>query len=117
MLIQPEREGVLAVEFFPDGPVAPFRPPVVVLPGCRIDVVEQVDVGVPRHGRQLLPGGPRIPGVRMAPPEHRFHALQGREPPMVSKDGPELGVDASLYPIVGRRERAGLREPGVSVVA
>ncbi|WP_418350097.1 hypothetical protein, partial [Slackia isoflavoniconvertens] len=30
-LIQPEREGVLAVEFFPDGPVAPFRPPIALL--------------------------------------------------------------------------------------
>lgn len=33
MLIQPEREGVLAVEFFPDGPVAPFRPPIALLRG------------------------------------------------------------------------------------
>ena len=111
--IEPKREWAFAVELFPDGPVAPFRPPVVVLPGCRIDVVEQVDVGVPRHGRQLLPGGPRIPGVRMAPPEHRFHALQGREPPMVSKDGPELGVHASLYLVIGVWERPGLREVGV----
>ncbi len=113
--IEPKREWVFAVELFPNGPIAPFRPPVVVLPGCRIDVVEQVDVGVPRHGRQLLPGGPRIPGVRMAPPEHRFHALQGREPPMVSKDGPELGVHASLYLVVGVWERPGLRELGIEV--
>ena len=42
----------------------------------------------PSHGRQLLLGGPRVSGVRMAPPEHRLHALRGREPPMVSKDGP-----------------------------
>ena len=73
--IEPKREWVFAVKLFPNGPIAPFRPPVVVLPGCRIDVVEQVDVGVPRHGRQLLLGGPRVPGVRMAPPEHRLHAL------------------------------------------
>lgn len=33
MLIQPEREGVLAVEFFPNGPIAPFRPPVALLRG------------------------------------------------------------------------------------
>ena len=32
-LIQPEREGVLAVEFFPDSPVAPFRPPIALLRG------------------------------------------------------------------------------------
>ena len=51
----------------------------------------------------------------MAPPEHRFHALQGREPPMVSKDGPELGVHASLYLVVGVWERPGLREPGIEV--
>lgn len=111
--IEPKREWVFAVELFPNGPIAPFRPPVVVLPGCRINVVEQVDVGVPRHGRQLLLGGPRVPGVRMAPPEHRLHALQGREPPMVSKDGPELGVHASLYLVVGVWERPGLRELGV----
>lgn len=34
---------------------------------------------------------------------------------MVAENSPELGVDASLYPVVGRRERAGLREPGVEV--
>ena len=51
----------------------------------------------------------------MAPPEHGLHALQGREPPVVAENSPELGVDASLYPIVGRRERAGLREPGIEV--
>ncbi len=51
----------------------------------------------------------------MAPPEHGLHALQGREPPVVAENSPELGVDASLYPVVGRRERAGLREPGVEV--
>ncbi len=33
MLIQPEREGVLAVEFFPDSPVTPFRPPIALLRG------------------------------------------------------------------------------------
>ena len=33
MLIQPEREGVLAMEFFPDGPVTPFRPPIALLRG------------------------------------------------------------------------------------
>ena len=32
-LIQPEREGVLAVEFFPDSPVTPFRPPIALLRG------------------------------------------------------------------------------------
>ena len=53
--------------------------------------------------------------MRVAPPEHGLHALQGREPPVVAENSPELGVDASLYPIVGRRERAGLREPGIEV--
>lgn len=33
MLIQPEREGVLAVEFFPDSPVTPFRPPIALFRG------------------------------------------------------------------------------------
>ena len=33
MLIQPEREGVLAVEFFPDSPVTPFRPTIASLRG------------------------------------------------------------------------------------
>ena len=33
MLIQPEREGVLAMEFFPDSPVTPFRPPIALLRG------------------------------------------------------------------------------------
>ena len=33
MLIQPEREGVLAVELFPDSPVTPFRPPIALLRG------------------------------------------------------------------------------------
>lgn len=44
-----------------------------------------------------------------------FTRFRDVSPPMVSKDGPELGVHASLYPVVGRRERAGLREPGVEV--
>ena len=101
------------MELFPNGPIAPFRPPIVVLRGSRVDAVEQVDVGVSRHGRQLLLGGPRVPGVRVAPPEHRLHALQGRESPMVSKDGPEPGVHASLYLVVGIWERPGLRELGV----
>ena len=51
----------------------------------------------------------------MAPPEHGLHALQGREPSMVAENSPELGVNASLYPVVGRRERAGLRELGIEV--
>lgn len=34
---------------------------------------------------------------------------------MVAENSPELGVDASLYPVVGRRERAGLRELGIEV--
>ena len=33
MLIQPEREGILAMEFFPDSPVTPFRPPIALLRG------------------------------------------------------------------------------------
>ena len=33
MLIQPEREGVLAMEFFPDSPVAPFRLTIALLRG------------------------------------------------------------------------------------
>ena len=90
--IEPKREWVFAVKLFPNGPIAPFRPPVVVLPGCRIDVVEQVDVGVPRHGRQLLLGGPRVPGVRMAPPEHRLHALDRRQPPVVAQDGVSVNI-------------------------
>lgn len=32
---------------------------------------------------------------------------------MVSKDGPELGVHASLYLVIGVWERPGLRELGV----
>ena len=114
-LIQPEREGGLAVELFPDGPVAPFGPSVVVFRRCRVNLVEQVYVGVPRHGRQLLPCGPRVAGMRVAPPEHRLHALQGREPPVIAQDRPELRVHAPFYPVVGRRERPGLRELGVEV--
>lgn len=34
-------------------------------------------------------------------------------PPMVSKDGPELGVHASLYLVIGVWERPSLRELGV----
>ena len=34
---------------------------------------------------------------------------------MVAENGPELGVHASLYPVVGRWERAGLRELGIEV--
>ncbi len=96
------------MEVFPDSPVAPFWPSVLALRGCGVDAEEEVDVGVARHRRQLLAGGPRVAGMRMAPPEHRLHALEGREPPVVAENSPELGVDASLYPIVGRRERAGL---------
>ena len=103
------------MELFPDGPVAPFGPSVVVFRRCRVNLVEQVYVGVPRHGRQLLPGGPRVAGMRVAPPEHSLHALQGREPSMVAENSPELGVDAPFYPVVGRWERAGPRELGIEV--
>ena len=34
---------------------------------------------------------------------------------MVAENGPELGVNASFYPVVGRWERAGLRELGIEV--
>ena len=103
------------MELFPDGPVAPFRPSVALLRRRRVGLVEQVYVGVPRHGRQPLPGGPRVAGMRVAPPEHRLHALQGRQPSVVAENRPELRVRAAFNPVVGRRERAGLRELGVEV--
>ena len=55
------------------------------------------------------------PRVRVAPPEHRLHALDRRQPPVVAQDGPRLRVHPSLDHVVGRRQRAGLGQGGVEV--
>ena len=114
-LIQPERVRVPVVEVLPHGPVAPLRPSVLARRRGGVDAEQEVDVRVGRHRGELLARRPRVPRVRVAPPEHRLHALDRRQPPVVAQDGPQLRVHPSLDHVVGRRQRAGLGQGGVEV--
>ena len=68
-----------------------------------------------RPCRPTLDLRPRVPRMSVAPPEHRLNALDGRQPPVVAQDGPQLRVHPSLDHVVGRRQRAGLGQGGVEV--
>ena len=103
------------VEILPHRPIAPFRPAVVARGRCRVDAEQEVDVRVGRHRGELLARRPRVPRVRVAPPEHRLHALERRQPAVVAQDLPQLRVHPSLDHVVGRGQRAGLGQPGVEV--
>lgn len=103
------------VEVLPHCPVAPLRPSVVTRRRGGVDAEQEVDVRVGRHRGELLARRPRVPRVRVAPPEHRLHALDRRQPPVVAQDGPQLRVHPSLDHVVGRRQRAGLGQGGVEV--
>lgn len=103
------------VEVLPHGPVAPLRPSVLARRRGGVDAEQEVDVRVGRHRGELLARRPRVPRVRVAPPEHRLHALDRRQPPVVAQDGPQLRVHPSLDHVVGRRQRAGLGQGGVEV--
>lgn len=72
-------------------PTRPCRPiPALRLARRRggVDAGQEVDVRVGRHRGELLARRPRVPRVRVAPPEHRLHALDRRQPPVVAQDGP-----------------------------
>lgn len=60
---------------------------------------------------------PRVPRVRVAPPEHRLRALGRRQPPAIAQDGPQLRVHLSLDHVVGRRKRSHLGQGGAEVGA
>lgn len=87
-LIQPEGVRVPVVEVLPHGTAAPFRPSIVTRRRGGADAEQEVDVRVGRHRGELLARRPRVPRARAAPPEHRLHALDRRQPPVVAQDGP-----------------------------
>ena len=101
------------MEVLPHGPVAPLRPPVLARRRGGVGAEQEVDVRVGRHRGELPARRPRVPRVRMAPPEHRLRALDRRQPPAVAQDGPRLRAHPSLDHAVGRRQRAGLGRVGV----
>lgn len=53
--------------------------------------------------------------MHVAPPEHGFRALELREAAVVAQHGPQLRVDAALYPVVRRRHRPFRAKAGVEV--
>lgn len=95
-LIQPEGVRVPVVEVLSHGPVAPLQPSVPVRCRGKVDAEQEVDVRVGRHRGELLARRSRVPRARAAPPEHRLHALDRRQPPVVSQDGPQLRLHPSL---------------------
>lgn len=100
------------VEVLPHGPVASLRPSVLARRRVGVDAEQYVDVRVGRHRGELLARRPRIPRMSVAPPEHRPHALDRRQPPVVAQDGPQLRVHPSLdyvldLPELGRPEPEG----------
>lgn len=112
-LIQPEWVRIPVVKVLPHRPVAPFRPSVLARRRGGVDAEQEVDIRVGRHRGELLARRPPVPRVRVAPPEHRLHALDRRQPAVVAQDGPQLGVHPSLDHVVGRRQRARLGQGGV----
>ena len=76
----------------PHGPFAPLRPFVLAQRRGGAGADQEVDVRVGRHRGELLARRPRVPRVRVAPPEHRLYALDRRRPPVVAQDGPRLRV-------------------------
>ena len=72
----------------PHGPVAPLQPSVLARRRGGVGAEQEVDVRVGRHRGELLARRPRVPRVRVAPPEHRLHALDRRRPPAASSPLP-----------------------------
>ena len=103
------------MEVPPHGPVAPLRPSGLARRRGGADAEQEVDFRVGRHRGGLPAGRPRVPRARVAPPEHRLRALDGRQPPVVAQDGPRLRVRPSLDHVVGRRQRAGPGQGGAEV--
>lgn len=87
-LIQPEGVQVPVVEVLPHDLVAPLQPSVLARRRGGVDAEQEVDVRVDRHRGELLARRPRVPRARVAPPEHRLHALDRRQPSVVAQDGP-----------------------------
>ena len=65
-----------------------------------------------------------FPRAVLASPECAWHhqntaftRLTDVSPPVVAQDGPQLRVHPSLDHVVGRRQRAGLGQGGVEVLA
>ena len=84
------------LEIVPHDPVAPFQPSVLVRCRGKVDAEQEVDVRVGRHRGELFARRPHVPRARAAPPEHRLHALDRRQPPVVAQDGPQLRLHPSL---------------------
>lgn len=102
------------VELLPHGPVAPLRAAVLALRGGGVRAVEEVDILVGRHGRQLLRGRAGVPGVNVAPPEHRLRPAYERHPAVVPEHLAQAGVQA-LRRVVRARQRARLGQLRVQV--
>lgn len=102
------------VELLPHGPVAPLRAAVRPLRRGRVRAVEEVDVLVRGHGGQLLRRRAGVPGVHVAPPEHRLHPAHERHPAVVPGHLAQAGVQA-LRRVVRARQGPGLRQRGVQV--
>ena len=112
--IEPPGERVPVVELLPHGPATPLRAAVLALRGGGVRAVEEVDVLVGRHGRQLLRGRAGVPGVHVAPPEHRLHPAHERHPAVVPEHVPEAGVQA-LRRVVRAPQRPRLGQLRVQV--
>lgn len=102
------------VELLPHGPVAPLRAAVGPLRGGRVRAVEEVDVLVRGHGGQLLRRGAGVPGVHVAPPEHRLDPAHERHAAVVPEHVAQAGVQA-LRRVVRARQRARLGQLRVQV--
>lgn len=112
--IEPPGERVPVVELLPHGPVAPLRAAVLALRGGGVRAVEEVDVLVGRHGRQLLRGRAGVPGVHVAPPEDCLHPARERHSAVVPEHLAQAGVQA-LRRVVRARQRARLGQLRVQV--
>ena len=94
------------VKLLPHQALSPFLGTARIGGAHAVALAEQVDVGVGRHLAERVRHRLRVLHVRVAPPEHGLHPLELREAAMVPRHGAQLGVDASLYPVVRRRHRA-----------
>ena len=103
------------MELRPRQPVPPFDGVHAGDGVSRVELPQQVDVVVGRHARQDLGGRLGRLGVRVAPPVDGLDAAVGAQATVVAQDGPQLGVDPSLYHVVRRRQRPLCGQLGVEV--
>lgn len=103
------------MELRPRQPVPPFDGVHAGDGVSRVELPQQVDVVVGRHARQDLGGRLGRLGVHVAPPVDGLDAAVGAQATVVAQDGPQLGVDPSLYHVVRRRQRPLCGQLGVEV--